>query len=210
MCFSADGQYVAGVHNFGLVEIWDLASGQLVQSFQRGPQANWVDFSPDSERLATAGNDFTAQVCDVKSARPVLPPLRHRSGVNRVRYSPDGRLLATASYDHTARIWDAATGQAVSPPLWHDGNVADIIFSPDGQRVATASFDRTACIWMLHQDNRPVQDLQLWSELHTGERMSAKGVAVKLSAGELHEIWQTLRQQYPQDFALPLETKAAR
>jgi len=208
LCFSPDGKLVAVAYGGPWpVQVFDAANGKLMEELPQTASVHCLEFSPDSRQLATACDDSVAQVWKVESGERALPPLKHRACVNQLRFSHDGRLLATTSFDNTVRIWDAATGQPVSPPFRHEGIVDDICFSPDDRLLASASNDRTACIWTLHQENRPVEDLRLWSELRTGERLGAQGIARKLSARELNEIWQTLRQQYPQDFALPAESK---
>lgn len=106
-----------------------------------------VQFSPDGREIATASEDSTAMLWDLRSGKKRLGPLRHDSWVNRVRFSPDGQHLATASADHSARIWDARTGKEITPPLRHGHSVGSVQFSSDGQRALTASTDGTARIW---------------------------------------------------------------
>jgi hypothetical protein len=71
-----------------------------------------IAFSPDGNRLVTAGDDGTARVFDTTGRS--LAILRHEGPVWRASFSPDGTRVATASHDGTAGIWDAATG--VRPP----------------------------------------------------------------------------------------------
>ena len=72
-------------------------------------------FSPNGQRLATAGGDHTIGLWD--AARGVkLRTLRgHTHVVQGVAFSPDGARLASAGEDRTVRVWDVTEGPAPSP-----------------------------------------------------------------------------------------------
>jgi WD40 repeat protein len=120
-------------------------------------------YSPDGKRLATAGDDATVRVWDVRTWKQVLTLTGHSGVVHEVAFSPDGTRIATASYDDTARVWDAATGAELLIMSGHAGNVTDVAFSPDGAMLATSSDDHTARIW----DARSGEEL-LTLGTHTG------------------------------------------
>jgi WD40 repeat protein len=129
---------------------WAARSVPLVQVvYQRGTHRGIrsVAWSPDGQRIASAGDDGAAQVWDPASGRAAALPLPHQGVVGMVAWSPDGTRVATASHDGTGQVWDAAGGRAVTPPLAHRWLVLAVAWSPDGQRVATASADATARIW---------------------------------------------------------------
>ncbi|MEJ2208465.1 MAG: BTAD domain-containing putative transcriptional regulator [Anaerolineae bacterium] len=104
-------------------------------------------YSPDGQRLATAGDDATVRVWNVHTGKQVLTLTGHSATIHEVAFSPDGRRIATASFDDTARVWDAATGAELLVLSGHSDNVLDVAFSPDGARLATSSDDTTAKIW---------------------------------------------------------------
>jgi WD40 repeat protein len=114
-----------------------------------------MEFSPDGKRMVTVSADFTAQVWDVVSGRPLAGPLRHTDHIVSAYFSPDGERVVTASFDKTARVWNVITGEAVTPALAHGDVVARARFSPDGRKVITASVDGTARVWAA-DDGRPL------------------------------------------------------
>jgi WD40 repeat protein/serine/threonine protein kinase/tetratricopeptide (TPR) repeat protein len=106
-------------------------------------------FSPDEQRVATAGSDGQVRVWDWRTGRMLLPPLHHGGAVVSVRFSPDGSILLSASQDHTARLWDAASGNLLLPPLRHTDRLCGALFTPDGKSVVSASADGTVRLWRI-------------------------------------------------------------
>jgi WD40 repeat protein len=144
LTFSADGRLMLGIASDATVRIWEAASGELRQVL-RGENIQQARFSPDGERVVTAG-DRTAQIWQVSSGQPIQS-LQHTSEVRSASFSPDGQQVATASLDGTARLWDGQTGEEKFVLSGHQSAVLDAQFSPDGKRLVTASLDGTARLW---------------------------------------------------------------
>jgi len=120
-----------------------------------------VAFSPDGKWLATGGEDFIAQVWDLRTGKPVGEPMRHRGDVHELEFSADGTLLLSADYRRTAFLWDPRSGKRIhtldhaagaSPRelvvLTATGGVLGAAFRPphDAQLV-TSCGDGTIMIW---------------------------------------------------------------
>ena len=56
--------------------------------------------------LASASEDETVRLWDVKAGREIRRMEGHEDTVNAVAFSSNGELLASASYDKTVRLWD--------------------------------------------------------------------------------------------------------
>ena len=95
-------------------------------------------FSPDSQRLATAGLDKIVEIRDVGTGRIIAEMKDHSDTVQCLAFSPKGDLLATAGMDRTIKISDGMTAKGkmtINPEI--KGLLA-LAFSPDGKYVLTS------------------------------------------------------------------------
>jgi len=112
--FSSDSQYCAVCHPTGAICMWHLKD----RRFTRQPTHRWkanheavysVEFSPNSKLLATASEDQTAKLWDVRTQQAVAVCEGNTAAVYDVAFSPDGKLLATAGEDWIVHLWDLTT-----------------------------------------------------------------------------------------------------
>jgi WD40 repeat protein len=106
LAFAADGALVAAGSSLGHIEMWDVASGELVhrlEGHEGGVQV--VAFSPNGRTLASGGVDGAGRLWDVESGRFLRALERHEGAVNGLAFRPDGYLLFTAGEDGTIRVW---------------------------------------------------------------------------------------------------------
>ena len=114
-----------------------------------GPYLAW---SPDSKRIASAGQDNTVQVWDAVSGGNELVYEGHSGVVNGIAWSPDGKWIASVSGansdfgDGTIQVWNAKDGKTRLIYRKHsDKNVFggsnfriySVAWSPDGRWIAS-------------------------------------------------------------------------
>lgn len=129
------------------VQIWDIVSGAIVQSFSGHENQVWSpNYSRDGLRLVAAGYDKTAKIWDVKTGNTIRTLKGHSEFLSSASFSPDGQKVVTGSYDQTAKIWDLRDGTTLHT-LQHSEMVGEATFSPNGEFVLTACGDKTANIW---------------------------------------------------------------
>ena len=129
-------------------QIWEIASGKLISSLNRGNSVNALAFNSDGTLIVTASADGTAQVWRTADGEPVGPVLNHKGVILDVAFSLDAKSVATASLDKTAAIWEVGSDR---PPiqLEHKQAVTAVSLSHNGKWVATASTDKMVRVWKI-------------------------------------------------------------
>jgi WD40 repeat protein len=135
---SADGRWLASSHDDGVVQVWDVGSGEA------GPEIELV--LPDGGWLAPSRDDREVQVSEVVGGE-ARPEIRPEGRVTALALSADGRWLATAgtwttddqSGEAVLQVWETATGREASH--WgldrelSEDDVRALAFTPDGRRL---------------------------------------------------------------------------
>jgi len=108
---SPDGARLVTGGKYGLINMWDIATGTLLWALSLTPRgqhtALTVHFSPDSTRVITTNRGLKAQIWDAATGVLLRSLAMHKQEVISVQFSPDGALIATASSEGV-RLWDAA------------------------------------------------------------------------------------------------------
>ena len=106
-------------------------------------------FDPAGDVLASAGDDTTIRLWDVKSQKQIGDELTgHTDTVFTVAFSPDGTRLVSGGGDTSVRLWDVNTHKQIGDPLWgHGQQVISAAWRPDGTGFASASNDGTVLMW---------------------------------------------------------------
>ncbi len=109
-----------------------------------------LSFLPESKILATASDDSTAKLWQIKNNEVrFLQDLKgHNGGIYDVSFNSDGTKITTASKDGTARLWNQE-GNLIHVFKGHEDAVNRARFSPDEKFIATSSDDGTIKLWNL-------------------------------------------------------------
>jgi len=154
---SPDGRMIAAALGNGLARVWDADLNEVLMDIvyeSHRPYA--VAFSPDSNSIATAGDDMETgigghtgivRIWDI-ATRSLVASLDTGAGhIRTLAFSPDGTLLAAAGEDHIIHLLDPDFSEEVETLKGHAGVINEIEFSPNGQILASGSDDHYLRIW---------------------------------------------------------------
>src|SRR5688500_10905885 len=120
-------------------------------------EVSGVAFSPDGERLASAGGDGAVKLWNSRTGHFIRKFAAHDKGASSVAFHPDGLHLASTGADGFVKVWHLPTGREVfrgpCDALRKFGAAYTVAFSrPDGRHLAAgAEGDVRVWDWM----NRP-------------------------------------------------------
>ena len=128
VAWSPDGQRIASGGCDNTVQIWVAATGEHVfiyHGHRSRRDVSWFDslvgingewmpataetlaWSPDGQRIASAGWDHMVRVWDAACGSHVFTYEGHCGWVHAVAWSPDGQRIASAGPEGTVQLWDA-------------------------------------------------------------------------------------------------------
>jgi WD40 repeat protein len=141
------GRIGAGFCKDGLLRVWALPEGRLLQSIEMGTNGFLLAaISRDGRLLATSKWDGGVAVWDTTSGKSVFQ-LRLPMYPSGFAFSRDNRYLAVASSFGRVQVFELA-GKAKRCELDAvAGGTQAVVFSPDGARLATADSDTCIRIW---------------------------------------------------------------
>jgi eukaryotic-like serine/threonine-protein kinase len=164
LAWSPNGQLLASASQDDLVvHVLRAFNGSILLTYPHDAKGavfkqRAVAWSPDSKRLASAGDHFdfsyNLQSWDALTGLQVITYERSFQGLQlwAVAWSPDGRYLASVGtalerLQHDfLQVWDALTGRSVFLSPWLDDGVRAVSWASDSQRVVVGG-NRTAQVW---------------------------------------------------------------
>jgi WD40 repeat protein len=139
MALSADGKYLAATGRTDGFQLWDAASGRVVQRFgdQKSFPLDFI-FAPNNAMIVSVHDDEILRVWDTRSGKLLREHQKHSSG--GLAFSPDGRILASKfrpdrETPWTIRLLDPSTGKEIRELKDIRSHVDSMAFSPDSRTL---------------------------------------------------------------------------
>ena len=153
---SHDGALIAGAGRDGFINVWQVNTGQLINTFRHHGRVTSIAFSPTENLLASGGGGKTVKLWNAITGTEILT-IRRTESISTVAFSPDGKTLAwiEASPPDTIHLWDVTTQSIIAlyeaPTVF---NMDSIAFSPDGKTFVTvdAEYDIVK-VWDINTGN---------------------------------------------------------
>jgi eukaryotic-like serine/threonine-protein kinase len=152
VCFAFDGQAVIAIAEDSPAKIWDIDSGELMDTFGANGIGCWgLAVSPDGHTCVVRDNRTDFRIWEVNPRKHVAWmrfPLPNESAYC-VRYSPDGELIAAGTDENRIRIYEARTGKLIATFEGHDDEIWDVAFHPNGTILASCDSGGVIRTWHL-------------------------------------------------------------
>ena len=141
----------AGMH--GIIKLWNRNdTNDPVAIFNHPANYTFIDFSPNGELLASAGNGEDLILWDVASGKKVNSI---KGGFAPFSFSPDGKQLATAYNE--VKLWDIRNPKKITEVATLPFNAAEKVeswacaadISPDGKWIAAGYANGVINVWDL-------------------------------------------------------------
>jgi len=120
-------------------KVWDALSGKEVHSFTHTRIIKTVNFSADSKKVLTGGQDKILRIFDVE--KPDSEPVQlkgHTESVKHALWTKDPNIIISGGGDSALRVWDLRTGaEAKNIPV--KGPLSSIEICLDNKHLTTTS-----------------------------------------------------------------------
>ena len=149
VAFSPDGQLLVSGSDDYTFKVWDVSRQREIESLQHitdnaMSQIKMVTFSPNGQRLATAGDHVKLWSTHNWTERTTL---RHDAWVWAVAFSADGKLLATGDASGRVNVWDVQKRRIVTQLQGDTEHIGTVAFSPDNRILAAAGYEGKVKLW---------------------------------------------------------------
>jgi WD40 repeat protein len=145
---SADGQAIAAANLDHSISVWKADSpAPMILRGHTGP-VTCVAFSGDGKTIASASEDGTAKLWEVKTGKGLKSFADSDGGkLKSVALSSDGKTLLTAmDVLKTVKRWDVDSGE-VAFTIKTGSNNFDVVFGPQEKHIISISYNHPLQIW---------------------------------------------------------------
>eukprot|EP01114_Cavostelium_apophysatum_P014335 TRINITY_DN368_c0_g1_i1.p1 TRINITY_DN368_c0_g1~~TRINITY_DN368_c0_g1_i1.p1 ORF type:complete len:324 (+),score=93.40 TRINITY_DN368_c0_g1_i1:300-1271(+) len=120
-------------------KVWDALSGKEIHSFAHTRIIKSVNFTADSTKVLTAGQDKILRVFDLN--KPEAEPQTkegHTQAIKQALWCKDQNIVVSGGGDNVLKVWDVRTWTEVKS-IPHKGPITSIEISMDGYHLSTTA-----------------------------------------------------------------------
>jgi WD40 repeat protein len=149
-----DGRQVASGSDDGAMRLWDLNAIDEHRALTEATDSLWtVAYSPDGQRLATAGSDRSIRVYNTETFKvETVLSAGAKSPITSLAFFPDSNRLAAAGGDRQVDVWDIAKSKRIKELAGHESAILAVAVADNGHWIVSGSADRTVRAFTLESD----------------------------------------------------------
>ena len=162
--FSPDGTRLAGCgSNESAVRMWEFPSLREIQPLRgHAGMHNYLAFSSDGRRIASAGGNFCLGVWDLAVPAEPLIFKGHENDPWAVTFAPDDHTLISGGEDGTVRLWDVSASRA-EPAFRCQNWVHAAAFSRDSKYAVVLTSPDHLIVWDVAAKREAATQAFSWS-----------------------------------------------
>lgn len=132
--FSPDGDMLGAALADGTVQLWSVATGELVATLSDHPDgATSIAFDAEGLSVATGAGNGQVQLWDATTGDVLEALQSHDAAVTSVAFQGDGLQVASGAADGSVKVWDNANASEIAlDDNVLGGAVGGVAFSLDG------------------------------------------------------------------------------
>ncbi|EPS45105.1 hypothetical protein H072_866 [Dactylellina haptotyla CBS 200.50] len=151
--FSPDGKQLVSGFDDGIIKLWDIISGSLLQtlnsySHSRSYRVLSISFSLDCRTLASGFVDGTIKLWDLASGAAQTLNL-HINELYVLKFTLDIKYVVSGKSCGSLQVWDTTSGKLIRTLEGHSCFVTSLSFNLDGEYLASGSWDKTVRVWKM-------------------------------------------------------------
>jgi WD40 repeat protein len=202
VAFSPESRRLA-VASYQSGRIWDALTGKpLTPPFKHGGRLLSVAWSPDGQRVTTAGLSDLGKIWEAATGRPLLASM-WSANFRKAYFSNDGRFVEELGDDGHVRLWDASTTEVLTSRWQLEGDLRIARVTASNRLVVVSG--NAIRSRNVQPNTLPATVLAEAVQVLAGRRLDAAGVMHPIPAVELARLQRSLRARAPELFDYPPE-----